>query len=101
MCLAERSHEGVDAVRVVGELDGPAQQQCQRSHPHLHHVGFVVELGRPLAGGQRDPELAPESRAGELEAFDRRAEYVVGDDDAPLRRDEDAFGPDRAVCDPA
>ena len=86
-------------MRVLVGAKRPAQNQRERDQPHAGDVGAMIEARQTGARRHRDAELLPQSIAAELQLLDRRAEHVLDDDEAGVRRDDQPLGRDQSVRD--
>jgi hypothetical protein len=75
----------------------PAHQQRERHHSQLQNIRPLIDQRQARRSRNGHPELSPQSIFRELQLFERRAQNMFDDDEARIRRDDDAFGTERSV----
>ena len=76
----------------------PSDGECQRRSAHLCDIGPAIQVRHAERPRERDAQVLPILLVRVAKLFDRRAEHVLDDHEARMRRHDDALGTDGAVA---
>ena len=88
-----------EILEPFGELvvtQSPPDDEGEHREPHLHHIAALRD-GAIGTGRHGHAQRVPQALAGPAQRVDGRAEHVVGEHQAGLRREEQVLRPERAA----
>ena len=86
-----------DPRRILIVLERTPEDERQRHHPDLGHVGSLIEPREANRARQRDAQLVPVPLLRKAQLLEGRAERVLDDHEPGVRRDHQSLGTERAV----